>query len=426
MNLVQKVSPMAVKTSPVRSSTAANRKTGIHIFCEEDGSTKSAIKKLHHRRFGSSTLRTFTGGLAAAHTAYRDSASPDLIVIETHLNGDAILAGLVELADLCSETSRLIIIGRINDVDLYRSLLNCNISDYLIAPVGSDRLASTIEAALSDLSTERCGRLIAVLGAKGGCGASTVCHNTGWALAEMAHCSTLIADFDLTFGTLGLSFNQDTGHGLSGALLSGKQPNAASIGKLVARCSDHLSLLTASYLLSEASELDPATVGEILPLLRQMADAVMLDMPSTWHDWSPVVIEEADQCVAVAEPDLANLRNAKNLIDTIRSIRPGDSSPILVMNKVGTPRRPEIAARDFGNAVELIPSLTIGFDARSFGTAANNGLMIGELQQRSHLPEQFLHLARQIMGHSEEKAERAGAAGFLKPLIETVSRKLAV
>ncbi len=114
----------------------------------------------------------------------------------------------------------------------------------------------------------------------------------------------------------------------------------------------------------------------------------------------------ADHVVMTAVPDLANLRNAKNLADQLKTSRPNDRAPLFVINQAGLPRRPEIALKDFGRAVELEPCVVIDFDAQLFGTAANNGQMIEEVSAKSKAADAFRKLAGLLTGRSELKRER--------------------
>lgn len=424
MSLAEPIThPAAGKSSVPRAITGFERPK-IHIFCEENGVTSQSARALEHRRLGAGEIRIRKGGLPAAVSAYERTASPELLVIETHLKQDELFAALDRLAGVCDENTRLIIIGQINDVHLYRALIRRSISDYLIAPLAPGQLGASIKAALQPEGAVA-GRSVAVIGAKGGCGASTICHNIGWTLAEIVHGDTVIADFDLAFGTLGLNFNQDAGHGLTGALLAGQKLDTVMMEKLLAKCSDYLSLLTASQLLTTQSEIDPVSAQKVVAMLCQTSQVALLDLPCVWHDWTRILIEQADECIIVAEPDLANLRNAKNLIDTLRTMRGADCPPLLVMNKVGMPRRPEITVKDFANAVDLKPSLSIAFDARSFGMAANNGLMIGELSPNTQLAAQFTRLARLLSGAQRTKTPARTTGNPLRPLIDRISRKLA-
>jgi pilus assembly protein CpaE len=118
------------------------------------------------------------------------------------------------------------------------------------------------------------------------------------------------------------------------------------------------------------------------------------------------VVLRADHVVITAAPDLANLRNAKNLVDQLKNSRPNDRAPILVLNQVGVPKRPEIPVKDFGHALELEPRVVIDFDAQLFGTAANNGQMIEEVSDKSKAADAFRSLANILTDRSEQKSER--------------------
>ena len=129
-------------------------------------------------------------------------------------------------------------------------------------------------------------------------------------------------------------------------------------------------------------------------------------MPHLWTAWAKQVVLKADHVVITAAPDLANLRNTKNLVDQLKGSRPNDRPPLLVLNQVGVPKRPEISVKDFGDAIELEPKIVIDFDAQLFGTAANNGQMIEEVSDKSKAADGFRSLANLLTDRSEQK-ERA-------------------
>ncbi len=343
-------------------------------------------------------------------------------MVELLLGPREMLAELETLSDVCDEGTKVVVIGHVNDVLLYRALTRRHISDYLVAPLGAGHLAETISGALADHSVQAAGRVLGFLGAKGGCGSSTVCHNTGWALAEMLGLSTVIADFDLAFGTLGLDYNQDPGQGVGEALAAGSRLDAAMLDKLMSKCSERLMLLTPPCTLDADADVTPDRAAQLVQALGRAASVVALDLPLDWRASTRTLIAEADELVVTAEPDLANLRNAKNLIDAARALRSADKPPLLVLNKLHMPRRPEISPRDFGNAVELRPTALIDFDAQLFGSAANNGLMIGEISAKSKHAELFRALAETLSGKA---AAKMGRTGLLRPLMGRLSRRSA-
>lgn len=402
MNNAQNFSAQkSLPTSPL--SESFKKRTSpltLHAFCD-DQSTANAIKRSgSDPLLGNATMNIQIGGIAAAWKYYAETRTPNLLIIESRLDGEALLAGLDRLAEVCDPDTRVIVIGHVNDVLLYRELMRRHISDYLFAPILPVQIVESICNIFSLRESSAQGRVVAFFGAKGGCGSSTICHNIAWTSAEMLHGECMIADFNLAFGTVGLNFNQDVGRGISDALTAGDRCDAAMLEKLKARCSDRLTLLAPAYALDQDTGISPQRASKLVDRLCQNASLVMLDLPHQWADWSRQLISQADNIIITAEPDLANLRNTKNLIEAIRSMGRTGSSPVLLLNKVNMPRRPEITPTDFASAVDLKPSAIIEFDAHLFGTAANNGLMISEMSRKTKTAGIFRKLAEHLTGTS--------------------------
>jgi pilus assembly protein CpaE len=146
----------------------------------------------------------------------------------------------------------------------------------------------------------------------------------------------------------------------------------------------------------------------------------VLDVPHVWTGWSRRTLIAADDILIVAAPDLANLRNTKNLIDLLRAARPNDSRPQYCLNMVGVPKRPEIKTADFAKALEFEPIASIPFEPQVFGTAANNGQMIAEVSSSHRSAETFRSLAQSLTGRTEVKRSRTS---LLTPLLEKLRRK---
>jgi pilus assembly protein CpaE len=210
----------------------------------------------------------------------------------------------------------------------------------------------------------------------------------------------------LPFGTAGLDFNQDPLQGLADALASPERLDEMLLDRLLSRCSDHLSLFAAPSTLDRAYDLDPGSCDTVLDVVRENVPWIAVDVPHLWTAWAKQVVLGADYVVLTAVPDLANLRNAKNLVDQLKASRPNDRPPVLVLNQVSMPKRPEIPVKEFGHALELEPRVTIDFDAQLFGTAANNGQMIEEVSDKSKAADAFRSLANILTDRTEQKSER--------------------
>jgi pilus assembly protein CpaE len=381
-------------------------RVNIQAFCE-DQETAAVIEKASlDRRLAKAHVTVQMGGAQAAVAFYKNASTPNLIIIESLLDRTDMLAELDRLAEVCDPGTKVIAIGHVNDVLLYRELLRRGVSEYVVAPLNVVQIIESISSIYTDPETGPVGQVIAFVGAKGGSGSSTVCHNTAFAIASALKNDVVIADMDLPFGTAGLDFNQDPLQGIADALASPDRLDEMVLDRLLSRCSDHLSLFAAPGTLDRPYDLDPSSCDTVIDVVRENVPWIAVDVPHLWTAWAKQVVLRADHVVITAAPDLANLRNAKNLVDQLKSSRPNDRPPLLVLNQVGVPKRPEIPVKDFGHALELEPKIVIDFDAQLFGTAANNGQMIEEVSDKSKAAEAFRNLANILTDRSEQKSER--------------------
>jgi pilus assembly protein CpaE len=394
----------------------------IQAFCESADVAAAMQAAGEDRRMIKAHLRVQMGGIAAAIEAYRSSATPNVVVIEFQGGGNELLAGLDALAESCDAGTRVIVIGHLNDIVLYREMVKRGVSDYVIAPVGPIDIIRTVSGLFYALDAKPVGRTLAVVGAKGGVGSSTVAHNIAWAIARDVHLDAVVADLDLPFGTAGLDFNQDPPQGIADAVMSPDRIDTAFVDRLLSKCTDHLSLLAAPATLDKVYDFGAEAFDSIFDVLRSTVPCIVLDVPHVWTGWARRILIGADDILIVAEPDLANLRNTKNLVDLLRASRPNDNRPYYCLNQVGMPKRPEIKPADFAKALEFEPVASIPFDPALFGTAANNGQMVAEVSAGHRATDTFRQLAQTLTGRTETKRARSG---LLTPLIEKLMRRQA-
>jgi pilus assembly protein CpaE len=389
-------------------------RVSVQAFCETVETAAAIQAAGEDRRMAKAHLRIHMGGLAAAVEAYQSAPTPNVIMLESENRGEDILAGLDQLAQVCDAGSRVVVIGRTNDVTLYRDLVRRGVSDYLISPIGTLQVVRSICGLFSAPDAKPVGRVIAVVGAKGGVGASTIAHNIAFTIARDLTLDAVVTDLDLAFGTAGLDFNQDPPQGIAEAVFSPDRIDNAFVDRLLAKCTDHLSLLAAPATLDRVYDFGADAFEAIFDSLRATVPCVVLDVPHQWTGWTKQTLIGADDILIVAAPDLANLRNAKNIYDFLKAERPNDHRPLYCLNQVGVPKRPEIKAADFAKALEEEPVAIIPFEPQLFGAAANNGQMIAEMSSSHRTAEMFGELAQLLTGRAEPKKPRSG----LMPLIE--------
>jgi pilus assembly protein CpaE len=404
---------------PADDYIAPAPRVSVQAFCET-AETAAAVRSAgEDRRLSKAHLSIQMGGMAAAIEAYHTVPTPNVIILETEGRSD-ILAGLDQLATVCDAGTRVVVIGSINDAAPYRELVRRGVSDYVVGPVDTLDVVRSICSLFSASEAVAVGRIIAIVGAKGGVGASTVAHNVAWAIARDLALDSVVIDLDLAFGTAGLDYNQDPLQGIANAVFSPDRLDTAYMDRLLSKCTEHLSLLAAPATLEQVYDFGANAFDSVFDTLRMTTPCIVLDIPHQWSGWTKRALVGADDILIVAEPDLANLRNTKNMLSLLKASRPNDRAPLYCLNQVGMSKRPEIGARGFAKTIESQPIAAIRFDPRLFGTAANNGQMIAELAAKHRTTEMFLQIAQRLTGRGETKKPRGS---FLAPIIRRLRAK---
>ncbi|MCE1236380.1 MAG: AAA family ATPase [Hyphomicrobiales bacterium] len=379
----------------------------IQAFCDTTELAETLEAAGADRRMSRAHLKVQMGGLPAAVEFYGSAPTPNLVVVESKGKAADLLGHLDGLAEVCDSGTKVMVIGHVNDVVLYRELIRRGVSEYVVMPLDMFDLIRAIGDLYGGPTAAPLGRSVAFVGAKGGCGASTVAHNVAWSVGSLYATDVLIADFDLAWGTAGLDFNQEPAQGVLEALNSPERLDDVFFDRLLTKCSDNLSILGAPAMLDRTYDQQDHDFDAVVEVARSMVPLVVLDLPHQWNGWVKRQLCEADDVMIVATPELASLRNAKSLIDTLKASRPNDAPPHLIVSMSGMPKRPEIKPEEFGKALELPIAATIPFDAAAFGNAANKGLMIGEMDAKHPAAEVFRSLAALATKREGRKTRRS-------------------
>jgi pilus assembly protein CpaE len=385
----------------------------ISAYCEFPDTGAALQRAATDRRLSKARVDVQLGGLQAALDHFNGQVTPNLLIIETRLQGKAAIEDIDRLAHVCDPATKVIVVGRVNDVELYRELIRRGVSEYLVAPLNPLSLIETISGLYVDRETQPIGRVVAFVGARGGAGSSTLAHNIGWCVAERLKIHTTIIDFDLPFGTLGLDFNEEPAQTVADALAAPERLDDVLLDRVLVKMSDHLALFTAPTLLERGYDAETAAYEAVVDAVRQMSPCVIVDLPHSWTPWVRQTLLAADDIVIVASPCLGSLRNGKAFVDVLRQNRPNDAPPRLVINQLGVPRRPEIPVKEFASALGLEPSVTVPFEPQLFGGAANNGQMLVQMHPKSQPAESICRLAELITRRAPQENEQKGVLPFL-------------
>ena len=377
----------------------------IHAFCETPATTSLLEKAAVDRRLSKAHLTIHMGGLSKAVDQFQTAATPNLIILETGAEGAEIFAQLGELAEVCDPSTKVVIIGQVNDIILYRELIRQGISEYIVRPQSPLQIIKAIADLYVDPSAPPIGRTLAFVGARGGVGSSTIAHNVGWCTAEEYHSDTVILDLDLPFGTASLDFDEEASAGLYEALSSPERLDDVLLDRLLQKHTEHLSLFTAPSVLDRDYEVDDQAYETVIDVVRGTAPTVVVDVPHTWCSWSKRILTTADEIVITATPDLASFRNTKQLVDILSAARPNDAPPTLVINQFD-PKMSAVQPDQFIEHVGLKPAAVFNWEPQIFGAAATNASPIMDVSPKSKTTLGLRELSAQLIGRTDANIAR--------------------
>lgn len=359
------------------------------------------------RRMERASISADRGGLDAAILWLQSNPSPDLLILDSNLRAPEILAGLARLADVIEHGAKIIFVGAVNDIGLMRELSACGIK-YVVPPIREDDLVRCVCGMYAEASTSR---VIAVMGARGGIGASTVAHNLAWSIAERQDQTATLVDLDLSFGAAAFSARLDAPRTIADL-------SDAPYERVALKQTSRLQVLAAPAQLARDFDLDAEGIQAVIQQARRSSAYVVLDLPHAWNGRVQQALALADDVVLVAGPDLASLRNADQIIKAAAKIRPGKEAPLVALSMTGVPKRPEIPLKDFKNALGVAPLASFPYEPALYGAAAIKGQMLGEFAARAKPAVTIDALATAITGR-EPVERKKSVKGILRNAPET-------
>lgn len=332
------------------------------------------------------------GGMAEAVMSLGERTTPSLVVVDLSASADP-LDDVNALAEVCDPGTKVIALGSVNDVNLFRQLMTLGVEDYLIKPVSAEAMAAAIQRALQKANeenvpppeeartSENLGRLMAVVGTHGGVGASTFALGCAWTLAEEMGRKVALLDMDLFFGTLALDLDLEPGRGFREALENPARIDGLFIERAMVSVTKNLSILGAEEDLANPFSFDSDALDLLLEKLRHMFDAVILDMPRFAARTQMALMTPPSTIVLVSVPSLSGMRDTGRLARLARADA-ADAQLRVVLNKTGELRKGELDAADFERNADVTVDHAIPWDPKSAAAANVEGKSIADVGKR--------------------------------------------
>ncbi len=352
------------------------------------------------------------GGLRNAIQTLSVSASPHILFVDMSESGDP-LNDINGLAEVCEPGTVVIAAGQVNDVRLYRDLIASGIQEYLLKPLTPDHVRDAFINAQMTISgprtvetaTDKPNIMTAVIGARGGVGASTIASSLAWLMGDKASRSTALLDLDVHFGTGALALDLEPGRGLTDAIENPGRIDGLFIERAMVRANDRLCVLSAEAPINQPMLTDGSAYFQLQEEIRHAFEGTVIDFPRNVLVQFPHLLNEVHVVVLAVEFTLAATRDTIRILSWLKANAP-QARVVLVANKFVN-NAVEVSRKDFESSIERKVDVVLPFDPKCAAQAAKLGQPLAKIAKSSKLAQAFNQLLKLTLEHAE--AEEAAS-----------------
>jgi pilus assembly protein CpaE len=405
--------------APFNPANSGTRDAFAAYIC--DDATLDVVRNVA-TEMGWASEKCNQGGLRNAVQSLSIAASPNILLVDMSESGDP-LNDINGLAEVCEPGTVVIAMGQVNDVRLYRDLIASGLHDYLLKPISAEQLRDSVAQAQAiflapksnEPAVERPHITTAVIGTRGGVGASTIATSLAWYMSEQGARSTALLDLDVHFGTGALVMDLEPGRGLTDAIDNPSRIDGLFIERAMIKANDKLSILSAEAPISSPLMTDGAAFFQLQEEFRGSFESTMIDLPRNMLVNFPHLIGDVNVTVLVTELTLASARDAIRILSWLKSNAP-HSKVILVANKV-QPGALEISKADFESSIERKIDFVVPADYKAAAAAAKLGQPLLVAGKNSKISGIVNSLGERIVGAAEDESSDDGDSGAKKSIL---------
>lgn len=383
-----------------------------------DDETRTAVRQAAND-LGLGDAPIVQGAIADAVKHLAKASTPKLLLVDLTGSSDP-LSDLAALAEVCDEGTQVVTIGDVNDVGLYRSLVGVGVNDYLVKPVSAELLGPALTRVEDkprdhdDAPGSAQGKLISVVGARGGVGATSIAVNCAWTIAHEHQKRVALVDLDVFFGNCGLTLDLESGRGFREALENPSRIDGLFIQRAMVRESDNLYVLTAEESLEQSLAFNTPAVELLLDHLRRDFQYVVMDLPRFGARTQISVLAPPSSVILVSDPSLSGMRDTMRLANLFK--QSGCKADVSVtLNRVGANKNAELAKADFERGAEVKVTHSIPFDPKAYAECVSTGKPLLKAGPRSKAAAAIRQISVTQCGVQDKKSEKLP---FWKKLIK--------
>jgi pilus assembly protein CpaE len=373
-------------------------------------------------RFARVGLDMHDGDADTAYALYQQQASPELVIVQTDTIDDAFTQKLEMLANSCAEGTAAMVIGPVNDVNLYRKLIGMGVSDYLVRPVRQEEMSNDIAASLIERIGASGSRLIVMMGAKGGVGTTALAEGLAWGLSEDLGQKTFLLDAAGGWSTLPVGMDFEPATTLADALRAAVEQNHDSLSRMMFKAGDRLTVLSSGGDVMLEDRVQPEHYEYFLDHIMTTWPVVLVDLSGATPALKNVVLRRAHEIMLVTAPTLPSVRASRTLLQEIRDLRGGaDSDVDIIINMQGLAPKHEVSRAQIEEGLERKAGAIIEFDSALFISTESAAKKLGAEKSGASIVAKLLPLARRVLNiggdaANEDDEKKGGLGNILSKL----------
>lgn len=396
----------------------------VDLFLKDKETIAAAQSLQNDWRFARVKIRVQEGNVDVAAKLYAASPSPEIVMIEAETTDESFVARLTELSAHCEEHTSAIVIGPENDVNLYRRLTSMGVSDYLVRPVPEETLGDVIAQTLIEKLGAAGSRLIAVVGAKGGVGTSSLAQALAYGTSENLSQKTLLLDAAGAWSSLGVGMGFEPVASTAEAIKAVTARDMDSLRRMLYTVNDKLTVLATG---TEPMLDVAASIGQFEDIVNTTMNnypVLVADLSGAGPNLKKTLLTRAHEIIVVSTPTLASLRAARALMQEIKKLHGGQAQNIdLVLNMVGMAPGKEVPKGDIKTALDVEPEAIIPFDPKLFIGAENEGRKISSEKTGQDVITKLLPMIQKVVAGASVTASNDSEAGLLGGLLGKIKKK---
>ncbi|ARS27823.1 pilus assembly protein CpaE [Sphingomonas sp. KC8] len=400
--------------APFHSRASALRDPFTAYVCDD---ATAELLKVVVAELGWAPEKVHKGGLRNAVQTLSVSASPSILFVDMSESGDP-LNDINSLAEVCEPGTVVIATGQVNDVRLYRDLVASGIQDYLLKPFNPDQLRDAFAHAQMTLAGPRGGEQsvdrphlsAAVIGVRGGVGASTIASSIAWLFGDKSGRTTALLDLDIHFGTGALALDLEPGRGLTDAIENPSRIDGLFIERAMVRANDRLAVLSAEAPINQPAFSDGTAFHQLQEEIRSAFECTVVDLPRAMMIQHPHLVHDVQAVVVVAEFTLAATRDTIRILSWLKTNAP-QSRVFVVANRTPAVGLPEISRKDFEASIERKVDFVLPYDQKTAAQAAKLGKPLAEVGKTAKIGPLVTEIAASLSAIVDGEAEAGKSSG---------------